>query len=306
MRVSTRTLHNWEAGRVRIPYAAYKLIRILRGYELPGHAWKGYRLIGDTLWSPENLPFHAADARWWSLTVQMAHEYRRQSKARQAQRSAENGARAKVENVSDALALANIDGSLLALSQGPAASPTYAPQYTSASWLPMINKVVTPFSKAQEIAETAKNEPLSSMLWGHNGAASLDILNRMALIWGHETNQANPRKVQPEAASAFTDSLSSSSGEHGPVAQCVLSDRFIGLYREASQSISSAQTATFDTGSGDKSVSQGRSKRPLPVRQWKKGKGVSSSVGHLTLSEGRGFDGLTRLARQSVDTGGAL
>lgn len=84
LRVSERTLHNWEAGRVRIPYAAYKLIRILRGYELPGDAWKGYRLIGDTLWSPENLPFHAADARWWSLTVQMAHEYRRQSKAKQA------------------------------------------------------------------------------------------------------------------------------------------------------------------------------------------------------------------------------
>ncbi|HNV83611.1 MAG TPA: VC1465 family Xer recombination activation factor [Arenimonas sp.] len=99
LRVSERTLHNWEAGRVRIPYAAYKLIRILRGYELPGDAWKGYRLIGDTLWSPENLPFHAGDARWWSLTAQMAHEYRRQSKAKQDQRRAENGAPAKVENL---------------------------------------------------------------------------------------------------------------------------------------------------------------------------------------------------------------
>ena len=49
LRVSIRTLHNWENGRVRIPYAAYKLIRILRGYELPGPAWKDYRLVGDTL-----------------------------------------------------------------------------------------------------------------------------------------------------------------------------------------------------------------------------------------------------------------
>ena len=101
LRLSERTLHNWEAGRVRIPYAAYKLIRILRGYELPGDAWKGYRLIGDTLWSPENLPFHASDARWWSLTVCMAHEYRKQSKLKQASRSDENGARAKVEDVRD-------------------------------------------------------------------------------------------------------------------------------------------------------------------------------------------------------------
>lgn len=91
MRVSERTLHNWEAGRVRIPYAAYKLIRILRGYELPGDAWKGYRLIGDTLWSPENLPFKAADARWWSLTVCMAHEFKKQTKA-QRERLAETSA----------------------------------------------------------------------------------------------------------------------------------------------------------------------------------------------------------------------
>jgi hypothetical protein len=98
LRVSERTVHNWEAGRVRIPYAAYKLIRILRGYELPGPQWKGYRLVGDTLWSPENLPFKAADARWWSLTVAMAHEFRYQAKARRAKRTAENGALATVEN----------------------------------------------------------------------------------------------------------------------------------------------------------------------------------------------------------------
>ena len=70
-------MRNWESGRFRIPYAAFKLMRILRGYELPGHHWKGYRLIGDTLWSPEGKPFRAADARWWSLTVCMAHEFRR-------------------------------------------------------------------------------------------------------------------------------------------------------------------------------------------------------------------------------------
>ena len=34
LRVSERTLHNWEKGRVRIPYAAFKLMRILRGEPL--------------------------------------------------------------------------------------------------------------------------------------------------------------------------------------------------------------------------------------------------------------------------------
>lgn len=47
--VTYRTLHNWESGRVQVPYAAYKLLRILTGYDLPGEAWMGWRLSGNTL-----------------------------------------------------------------------------------------------------------------------------------------------------------------------------------------------------------------------------------------------------------------
>lgn len=75
-RVTSRTIHNSEAGRAMVPYAAFKLMRILRGFELPGHHWQGYRLSGDTLWSPEGKLFRAVDARWWSLTVAMANEFR--------------------------------------------------------------------------------------------------------------------------------------------------------------------------------------------------------------------------------------
>jgi transcriptional regulator with XRE-family HTH domain len=82
LRVSERTIQYWESGRVRVPYSAYKLMRILRGYELPGHAWRGYTLRGDTLWSPEGLPFKAADHRWWSLTCRMAAEFRSMAAAR--------------------------------------------------------------------------------------------------------------------------------------------------------------------------------------------------------------------------------
>lgn len=81
-RVSERTIRNWEAGRVGIPYTAFKLMRILRGYELPGQAWKGYRLKGDTLWSPEGKAFRASDATWWSLTCAMANEFTRQYRHR--------------------------------------------------------------------------------------------------------------------------------------------------------------------------------------------------------------------------------
>jgi transcriptional regulator with XRE-family HTH domain len=76
LRVTPRTVQNWESGRVRLPYSAFKLMRILRGYELPGAAWRGYRLKGDTLWSPEGLAFKASDHYWWSLTCRMAAEFR--------------------------------------------------------------------------------------------------------------------------------------------------------------------------------------------------------------------------------------
>ncbi|MFN3842515.1 MAG: VC1465 family Xer recombination activation factor [Rehaibacterium terrae] len=78
LRVCPRTVRNWEAGRTRIPYAAFKPMRLLRGFELPGDAWRGWRLIGDTLWSPEGHGFRAGDHAWWSLLVRQAAAFRRQ------------------------------------------------------------------------------------------------------------------------------------------------------------------------------------------------------------------------------------
>lgn len=76
LRVTERTLQNWEAGRVRIPYAAYKLMRILRGHELAHPAWRGFRVVGATLWTPEGRSFRPDHMTWWSLTCRMADEFR--------------------------------------------------------------------------------------------------------------------------------------------------------------------------------------------------------------------------------------
>ncbi|MBP9871059.1 MAG: hypothetical protein KBC53_06115 [Nitrosomonas sp.] len=74
--VTYRTLHNWESGRVQVPYAAYKLLRILTGYDLPGESWSGWRLSGNTLWSPEGKNFTASDLSYLSLTFAMARQWR--------------------------------------------------------------------------------------------------------------------------------------------------------------------------------------------------------------------------------------
>ena len=76
LRVSERTIHNWEAGRVRIPYAAYKLLRIVRGGQFAHPAWRGWFVRGDTLWSPENHGFRPSDSSWWSLLIRQAHQFR--------------------------------------------------------------------------------------------------------------------------------------------------------------------------------------------------------------------------------------
>lgn len=77
LRVSARTVRNWERGVTRPPYSTFKLLRILRGFELPGDAWRGWYLKGDTLWSPEGKPFRPFDLGWWSLTVSMARAWTR-------------------------------------------------------------------------------------------------------------------------------------------------------------------------------------------------------------------------------------
>lgn len=67
--VSVKTLSNWEAGRSRVPYAAFKLLKVMTSYELPGEAWERWSLRGDTLWSPDGRSFKA-----WEL-MQLEHVF---------------------------------------------------------------------------------------------------------------------------------------------------------------------------------------------------------------------------------------
>jgi hypothetical protein len=78
--VSLRTLRNWETRRRRVPYSAYRLLRILRNGELPDAAWRGWRVWGDTLWTPEGKALRASEAAWWSLLVRMARAFRRETR----------------------------------------------------------------------------------------------------------------------------------------------------------------------------------------------------------------------------------
>lgn len=72
LQVSTRTVHEWISGRVRIPFAAYKLLRVQLHYELPGQAWNGWHLSAGRLYTPEGYELHPKDFTWWGLLVRKA------------------------------------------------------------------------------------------------------------------------------------------------------------------------------------------------------------------------------------------
>lgn len=76
LHVSTRTVHNWESGKHDIPYAAYKLLRLLNRMELPGQSWQGWCFYGNKLISPEGRSFEGKDSKWWSFLVRRAQMFR--------------------------------------------------------------------------------------------------------------------------------------------------------------------------------------------------------------------------------------
>lgn len=76
LRISDRTVRNWESGAVRIPYAAYKLMRILRGGKLLGPEWRNFFVRGSTLVTPEGRRLECTELGWWSLLVLQAQQWR--------------------------------------------------------------------------------------------------------------------------------------------------------------------------------------------------------------------------------------
>ena len=73
--VTERTWHNWESGLHRIPFAVYKLCRVLARLELPGQAWAGWSFQGNALVTPEGRHIEPKDSSWWSLMVRNAQSF---------------------------------------------------------------------------------------------------------------------------------------------------------------------------------------------------------------------------------------
>ncbi len=76
LHVTARTVRYWISGKVKVPYAAYRLLRIQRLWELPMPGWAGWHMHSGKLWSPEGHGFEPRDSAWWSLLVRQAKSFK--------------------------------------------------------------------------------------------------------------------------------------------------------------------------------------------------------------------------------------
>jgi hypothetical protein len=97
--VGIRTVRGWDHGRSRVPWSVIRLLRITRNGELLPAAWAGWRLWGDTLWSPEGKGYRAHELAAWGLLVGMARLFREQQRRT---RLSAGGALVVVKPVADA------------------------------------------------------------------------------------------------------------------------------------------------------------------------------------------------------------
>jgi DNA-binding XRE family transcriptional regulator len=62
--VTPRTIQNWETGGARVPWMAFRMLRVLRGYALPGVEWNGWTVRAGDLFSPAGRRFDAASLEY--------------------------------------------------------------------------------------------------------------------------------------------------------------------------------------------------------------------------------------------------
>jgi DNA-binding transcriptional regulator YiaG len=123
LHVTSRTVRYWFSGKSSVPYAAYKLVRVMRWFELPQKGFEGWCMHSGKLWTPEGHGIAPEDGGWWSLLVRQARCFRTLY-----QRSADferalmlltaEGLRA-----SDARAEAAVPEACASVPRGPAAKP---------------------------------------------------------------------------------------------------------------------------------------------------------------------------------------
>lgn len=70
--VDIRTVRNWENGSCKIPFAAFRLMRMAGGYALLGKAWEGWALWEGKLYTPAGRSFEPHELQYVGNYIAMA------------------------------------------------------------------------------------------------------------------------------------------------------------------------------------------------------------------------------------------
>jgi len=85
--VDVRTIRNYEKGVCRIPYPAFRLIRLFAGYGLIGRDWHDWSFKLNKLFTPEGRSFEAHELRYIATYISIARHFLQSKTAPSVQRS---------------------------------------------------------------------------------------------------------------------------------------------------------------------------------------------------------------------------
>ena len=75
LQVTSRTIRNWENDASRIPYAAFRLMRLFGGHALVGKAWDGWSIREGVLYSPVGRGFEPYQLNYLGNYLWMARQW---------------------------------------------------------------------------------------------------------------------------------------------------------------------------------------------------------------------------------------
>jgi len=73
--VTVRTMRNWENGSSKIPYAAYRLMRLFAGHSVLEKEWEGWSFWDGSLWSPAGRGFKSHHLLYLGNYIWMARKF---------------------------------------------------------------------------------------------------------------------------------------------------------------------------------------------------------------------------------------
>jgi hypothetical protein len=85
--VDYKTVSNWEKGKARIPYTAYRVLKLKVGYVFDDEYFGEWFTRGNILWSPEGRAFYAHELRYIGSYFWMARQWLADRQAKNQQRA---------------------------------------------------------------------------------------------------------------------------------------------------------------------------------------------------------------------------